>query len=93
MYVLHRHNLKSSLPADEARDLVIDVSRFQLIPNPLILLHALRLELSRPRDWREAHASILKLLQSLGSVRVASIDTVDLDPVARARHMQTPVPR
>lgn len=73
--------------------LVIHISGFHLIPDVFIVLHCLRAESSRPRDRGKALSVVLKFLQPLRRGWTTPIDTINLDPVTRARHMQSPIPR
>ena len=62
-------------------------------PEPLILVPTLRDELLRPRNRRQRTPRLLEQFQLARRERPLLIDTVDFDPMRRARNMQAPIPR
>ena len=72
---------------------IIHVPPVMLRPELLIFRVRLDFKWCWPRKGHKGYLSLLKLLQPGPRVGLTLVHAVDLDPMTRTRHMQSPIPR
>jgi hypothetical protein len=71
---------------------IFRISRLVLLPELLVLVHALGGKLLGPGNGRQRAAGLLKHLELISCELAGLVDAVHADPVSRRRDVQAPVP-